>query len=132
LNHAREITERIIDNLHKQAASNTQKPRTYRDVARRAYLKYAKARKPAYIQIRFAIRRQLQYVRRNLDTIGKQMEQGASLCALSDELYKKLLVISELYNQQKMMYDEKTHSIPDRIVSISQPHLRPVVIPFPI
>jgi len=127
MNHAREITERIIDELHEQASPEAQKPRTYRDVARRSYLKYAKARRPTYLQIRFALRQQLQYVRRNLDTIGKQVEQGASMNVLGDELYRKLLVISELYRQQKLMYDEKTHSIPDRIVSISQPRLRPIV-----
>ena len=127
LNHSREILERIIDELHQQASQGILKPRTYRDVARRAYLDYAKTRKPSNARIQFAIRQQLQYVRRNLETIGKQVEQGASLCFLSDELYRKLLVIAEVYRQQKLMYEEKTHSVPDRIVSISQPYLRPIV-----
>ncbi len=39
----------------------------------------------------------------------------------------KLQNIQELYRQQKYMYDHKTHSVEDRIVSISQPHVRPVV-----
>ena len=32
-----------------------------------------------------------------------------------------------LYEQQKSMYDNKTHSVDNRIVSISQPYVRPVV-----
>lgn len=31
------------------------------------------------------------------------------------------------YEQQKYMYDNHTHSIPDRIVSVSQPFVRPIV-----
>jgi IS5 family transposase len=128
LNHARELTEGIIDNLHEQLVKlGVIKPRTYREIARRAYLAYARSRKHTYGQIRYAIRQQLQYVRRNLDTIAKQVETGAKLALLSKALYRKLLIISELYRQQKLMYDEKMHKVEDRIVSISQPHIRPIV-----
>jgi hypothetical protein len=128
LNHAREMTETVIDKLHeKYIGHGLIKPRTYRENARKAYLGYARKRKNSYAEIRFAIRQQLQYVRRNLDTIAKQIEQGAELGSLGKELYRKLLVISELYRQQKLMYDENMHSVEDRIVSISQPHIRPIV-----
>ena len=36
-------------------------------------------------------------------------------------------MIRELYEQQKYMYGSKTHSVPNRIVSISQPYIRPIV-----
>ncbi len=32
-----------------------------------------------------------------------------------------------LYEQQKYMYDHRCHTVPDRIVSVSQPFLRPIV-----
>jgi hypothetical protein len=32
-----------------------------------------------------------------------------------------------LYEQQKQMHDDRTHSVPDRIVSLSQPFVRPIV-----
>ena len=128
LNHARELTERIIDDLHGQFSHlGIIKPRTYREIARKAYLSYAKKRKHTPGEIRLVIRQQLQYVRRNLDSIAKQIGLGAELGKLSKGFYRKLLVISELYRQHKQMYDEKTHSIESRIVSISQPHLRPIV-----
>ena len=41
--------------------------------------------------------------------------------------YKCLLVIQELFRQQKEMYDNGLKKVDDRIVSISQPHVRPIV-----
>ncbi len=40
---------------------------------------------------------------------------------------KYLFVVQTLYDQQKEMYDSKTHTIDHRIVSIHQPHIRPIV-----
>jgi hypothetical protein len=37
------------------------------------------------------------------------------------------LVVRELYRQQKEMYERKENRIDHRIVSISQPHIRPIV-----
>lgn len=36
-------------------------------------------------------------------------------------------MIKELYRQQREMFDKKTNRIDFRIVSISQPHIRPIV-----
>jgi hypothetical protein len=36
-------------------------------------------------------------------------------------------VISEVYRQQQWMYDENVRRIDDRIVSLAQPHVRPIV-----
>jgi IS5 family transposase len=35
-------------------------------------------------------------------------------------------VISEVLRQQQWMYDQRSRRIDDRIVSISQPHVRPI------
>jgi hypothetical protein len=40
---------------------------------------------------------------------------------------KYLMIIHTLYHQQKTMYDNHVHTIEDRIVSIHQPHVRPIV-----
>ncbi len=37
------------------------------------------------------------------------------------------MVITTLYEQQKQMYDKQIHTIEHRIVSIHQPHVRPIV-----
>lgn len=36
-------------------------------------------------------------------------------------------MIRELVGQQQYMYDNKIYSVKDRIVSISQPYIRPIV-----
>ena len=128
LNHARELTERIIDELHEQIKQpGVDKPRTYREVARKDYLRFTKKRKPSRQLIRNAVRKQLQYVRRNLETIGEQTAQGAKLEEIGEDLQRKHETIKELYAQQKKMYDERTHKVEERIVSIAQPWLRPIV-----
>ncbi|BAY31162.1 transposase [Nostoc carneum NIES-2107] len=55
------------------------------------------------------------------------MLSGASLANLSHRQYKMLLVATEVYRQQIWMYENKKQSIEDRIVSLSQPHIRPIV-----
>lgn len=128
LNQARIITEKTIDKLYKPLKITVRnKPRTYRKKARKNYLKIAKQRKPRK-KARFkAIKEQLQYIKRNLSHIKKLLNQGSSLSYLSKLEYKKFLVATELYRQQLWMYEQKTNRIEDRIVSINQPHIRPIV-----
>jgi hypothetical protein len=49
------------------------------------------------------------------------------LQSLSKYYYKMLLVATEVYRQQLWMYENKKNSIDDRIVSLTQPHIRPLV-----
>ena len=127
LNDAREKTEAIIDSLHASRTSpTTKKPRTYRQKARQAYLRVAKARKPGRRKLRQGLGKQLRYLRRNLSTIASMAQEGL-LVALPRKRYRQLLVIHELYRQQLWMYTHRRHRIADRLVSISQPHVRPIV-----
>lgn len=48
-------------------------------------------------------------------------------CELTQKQAKRLAVIDKVYEQQKYMYENKVHSVSDRIVSISQPYIRPIV-----
>jgi len=125
LNNAREKSEQIIDTLHKAMPKGTKIPRTYRQIARKDFLKVSKSRKPRKKTLRKALRKQLGYLGRNLRSIEKQCKT-VSLSELSKRQYKTLLVISELYRQQKWMYDHKSRRINDRIVSINKPHVRPI------
>src|SRR5690606_20472152 len=94
--------------------------------ARKQYLGVSKQRKTSGKVVRKAIRRQLGYVGRNLRTI-KALTEHTSLSVLNKTMYRQLLVISELYRQQSEMSQRKRHAIADRIVSIEQPHVRPIV-----
>lgn len=126
LNEAREKTEAMIDTMHVPLIGQTTKPRTYRQKGRKDYLAVAKQKKPGYKKVRKAIGKQLCYLRRNLRNIDIMACNGL-LVHLSKRQYSDLLVIKELYRQQLCMYENRTHKIADRIVSISQPHIRPIV-----
>lgn len=125
LNKSREITEVIIDELH---AANPQgkKPRTYRKIARKRYLKVAQNKNPSRKVIRKGIKSQLQYLRRNFKTIEKKLD-GFTLFPLSHRLQRKYWVIQTVYAQQLKMFEAGNHQVEHRIVSIDQPHIRPIV-----
>jgi hypothetical protein len=128
LNEAREIAEKIIDVLHCPLKGTIRKPRAYRKRARKDYLSAAKARRLSARKRRVAIGKQLRYVHRDLLHIERLLKHDVvRLMLLSTRQYRKLLVIHELYRQQKQMFDKRCHRIEGRIVSISQPHIRPIV-----
>jgi hypothetical protein len=102
------------------------KPRTYRQIARKEYLKIAQKKHKTNKEIRYALRKQLSYLHRNIKYIHQLLNYFDGV-PLKKKEYKYLLVIQTLYEQQKYMYNNKTHSIEHRIVSIHQPHVRPIV-----
>jgi len=126
LNEAREKTEKIIDCLHGFRSNSEKKPRTYRQKARKDYLRLAKTKKPGRKKIRKAVGKQLRYLRRNLTSIAL-MAEASLLVHLSRSQYRHLLVIHELFRQQQWMYENRSHRISNRIVSITQPHVRPII-----
>lgn len=121
LNEARENTEAFIDALH---IPGEQKPRTYRKRAHEDYLALARSRKPGKKKIRKAIGQQLHYLKRNLGSIDNMLAAGRQL---TDRQQLRLETIRKVYEQQKAMYEAHKHSVSDRIVSLSQPWLRPIV-----
>lgn len=128
LNQARASSERILDQLWATIRQPGQrKPRTYRQQARRNFLKVAKQRRPSRRQIRKAIGQQLRYLRRNLEQIRQVVEDGARFEVLAGFWYQRLLVIQEVYRQQWLMYQQRQHRVEHRIVSLAQPHVRPIV-----
>lgn len=130
LNEARLTTEEVIDVLHQYDLTGTEKkPRTYRKEARNKYNSFSKSRKKSKKQIRKAIREQLQYLRRNLGIIkeiAREHPDGYRI-ALGTKLIERMATVQTVFEQQKEMYDEKKHTIDNRIVSLSQPWIRPIV-----
>lgn len=121
LNEARENTEVLIDALHTPGAP---KPRTYRKRAHKDYLALVRSRKPSQKKIRKAIGQQLRYLNRNLKSIDAMRLAGGVLTPRQE---LRLETIRKVYEQQKTMYDAHSHKVSDRIVSLSQPWLRPIV-----
>lgn len=126
LNEARIKTEEIIDRMHGPDVGRKRKPRTYRERAQQEFMFLARQKKAGSAKIRKGIRKQLGYINRNLKTINKMACKGR-LKLLSRRLYRLVFVINEVYRQQQWMYDHRSHRIPDRIVNLYQPHVRPIV-----
>jgi len=127
LNEGREISEKIIDELYG-LSDWKKKPRTYRQKARRQYLLVAKNKRPSLKVRRRSIREQLQYLRRNLGYISELLDYlGSRPFPLSYKLQRKYWIIQHLYEQQNGMYRDRKNKCENRIVSISQPHVRPMV-----
>lgn len=126
INSGREETEKLIDKLYKPEKGKI-KPRTYRQKAREEYLNVIKQRKKSIKTVRKAIRKQLGYLNRNIKTIDKLLDKKPGEKLLSPKELHILRVLHELFRQQEYMYKNKCNSIPDRIVSIYQPQVRPIV-----
>ena len=147
LNTARKETERLIDLLYQQS-SYAKKPRTYRRKAATEYLNFSKNRRKSKTKIRKFIRKQLGYVKRNLSHIDKLLDhikknRENTLLTNKDSIdpipfpnplkfplpwrdQNIYWVIQLLFKQQQYMYDQKIHSVKDRIVNIYQPYVRPI------
>lgn len=133
LAEARVKTERIIDYLFEILRSELPvKPRTYRKQAHKVYMSQAKKKKKNKVELRKAIRNGLNCVKRNLGHINKMLDllcdkTGEAIFPLEHKYQKQIWVISTLYEQQWDMFINHLRSCSDRIVSISQPHVRPIV-----
>ena len=123
LNEAREKLETMIDEICEEY--NFYRPRMYRKIARKDYLSLAKCRKKSAKKIRKAIKKQLQYVRRDLGYMDDLI--SANNVDLSEKDRVLLDVLKKVYEQQLYMFENNIHTVEDRIVSISQPYIRPIV-----
>jgi len=122
---ARLESERLIDILCKLLKVKV-KPRTYREKARWRYLLAAKNKKLSRRKRYTAIGQQLRYLRRNLGHLDGLLDRFERMpFGKRDE--KIFDVIQQLYVQQEEMWRKKVHRCDHRIVSIYQPHVRPIV-----
>jgi len=127
LNEAREKTEAMIDQLFDLLRYEMpQKPRTYRKVARKKYLAESKKRQKNKKTLRPAIRYMLNCIDRNIGYINQMLDRLPDN-PLSFRRMKQFWVIQTLNDQQRKMYNEKVNRCDNRIVSIGQPHVRPIV-----
>jgi len=125
LSDAREKAEKLIDIAYRKSGQ-ADKPRTYRKKARKLYLATAQKKNKSKKVIRRAIREQLQFLRRDIAGIH-QLLDGCQCIPFKKQNLKYFYVIQTLYEQQFEMYKKGVHTVEDRIVSIHQPHVRPIV-----
>ncbi len=127
LNDARDVSERLIDKLCK--LSGSPKPRTNRKQARHEFLQVIKKKRKPQSLIRKGIKQQLGYLGRNIQSMAGIVSGSSTsiLDGLNRTERQWIGTIIKVYHQQKGMYETKTHQCADRIVSVFQPHVRPIV-----
>ena len=132
LNEARMKAESFIDYLYYEfPEAFVKKPRDYREVAHRDFIAYTKKRKPRSKVRRKALKKQINYLKRDFRYIDEALSKiDVKNLKKKHPLFKMILryqTIKEVYNQQSYMYRNKVNRVDNRIVSISQPHVRPIV-----
>jgi hypothetical protein len=129
LNESRKKCEKMIDKLYELNGKQGVKPRTYRRNLDKAYLSYSKKKKKSKGTHRKMTHKLLEAVNRDIkhiDILLDIFEMKGELFPLIHSEQRLFWVIRTAYAQQKFMYDNNTHSCLDRIVSIYQPHVRPI------
>lgn len=127
LNKSREHLEAAVDILWEEVPHKGHKLPYSPKVARKSYLSLAKSKKWAETKCRAAIGDQLRYI----EQATKRLEELKALVPDYEKrfpiwLHRRLEVIPLVYAQQKQMYDNHTHTCENRIVSLEQPHVRPI------
>lgn len=129
LNESRKKCEKLIDKLYEADGKQGVKPRTYRRTMNSAYLNYSKKKKKSKATHRKMNRKLLEGVNRNISHIDRMLdlfEKRGDRFPLTHAEQRLFWIIRTAFDQQKQMYDTDIHSCPDRIVSIYQPHVRPI------
>ena len=100
LNQAREKLERTVDEICENTGKK--KPRMYRWCARRDFLRLSKSKKRGSKEIRSAIRKQLQYIRRDIGYIVQFVQSGVKL---TEKQQDRMNLVTTLYEQQRLMFE---------------------------
>lgn len=97
-------------------------------------LTYAKRRKKTHQQTKSRKRQLLFWLDKGLTLLAPLVAlyeaaevENQSLKSLKKGFYKRLKTITKVYEQQQKHFDEPESKIPERIVSLQQPHIRPIV-----
>jgi len=132
LNSSRKKLDDMIDKLYCYDDKKGIKPRTYKRILDTAFLNYSKKKNKGKSVHRKMKRKLLESVNRNLNFVKAMLSNSVNLemgkyYPLTKKDLDLIEVIAQVYLQQKQMYDDNTNTCKDRIVSIYQPHVRPIL-----
>lgn len=125
-----ECTEKaykVMCNISKQLGEHRLKTK-YRDIEK-AILAYVKQRKHKKNQTRHMIMRLLKLLGKILSEIRRLIRIHPEMVLMSKKDANMIDVITKAYRQQKNHFEsgDAKESIPNRIVSVSKPYVRPIV-----
>ena len=104
-------------------------PVTFRKKSRMAYLEFIKMKKKSKKRLKSCKSLLLTYLNRDIRTFVNLIAvHGTHLVdVLKRHEKKNMRSIITMFHQQEAMFKEGTHCIAGRIVSVFQPHIRPIV-----
>jgi IS5 family transposase len=102
------------------------KPRDYRENAHRVFIAFTKKRRPGPKVIKEVLRKQLNYLKRNIAYL-EDLIPKVEFQIIPKTMLQELFIIKELFNQQRDLFVTGLKKVSHRIVSLSQPHIRPIV-----
>ncbi|OAU78230.1 transposase, partial [Lacticaseibacillus rhamnosus] len=122
LNQSRLNLEQMVTDLAH--GLGVEIPRTYRREAKGKWTAFSRKPRRQNKERRKQLQAQLQYIRRDLRYVAELLAQGGQL---TDWQAQRLEVIKQVYEQQLFMFENHTHHVENRIVSLQQPYIRPIV-----
>lgn len=121
------LIDRLLDKFC--ARHKTKKPQTHRTEARNAFILLTKKKRKGRKLIDKTKLVQLRCLQADfqvfLDFLGKHTSDFFACFSRHD--YKCLSAAFKMYEQQKMMFEQNVRTCANRIISIYQSHLRPIV-----
>ena len=122
-----EVVERIIDRFCKLA--DIQRPDTHMKKIHKRYAKTVKKKVKPNKDLKECRRYLIVHLSRNIRTCMDLMAHHSTdrFNALNERDKRLFFITIKMLEQQKWMSDNNVHSCKDRIISIFQPHVRPIV-----
>lgn len=102
-------------------------PRTKYLEQREKYFAYMRMRKKPWKQTTRRIKSLLYLLNKLIEELDKIEDQHRTYLKFPEKYYQKRRVIRKVLAKQQEMFSSVTHSIPDKIVSISKSYIRPIV-----
>ncbi|MDD4700266.1 MAG: hypothetical protein PHV07_08455 [Oscillospiraceae bacterium] len=124
VNECRENVKKLIGAIWGALQKQGHKTSYSRKKARKQYLKIAKQRKAKRNAIKQAVPEQLECLEKSLSDIEKLLAEVPEN-TLTDRQKKRLSTIRKVAEQQRSHAKDPKIPIPDRIVNLRQPHVRP-------
>ncbi|MEE3193102.1 MAG: IS5 family transposase [Candidatus Poribacteria bacterium] len=127
LNTVREYLCKTILNV-KNSFDPKGRIRTYRRIARKAYLNFQKTKKKSKQLIRRTRKQMIQYVNRNIKQLEVVLEEVTRLKQWQvDQIRSHISVAKQILEQQVHMATTRGRHVSNRIVSFHWPQIRPMV-----
>ena len=121
-----ECTQQLFDwiqNLCKQLKIRL--PRSKFRQVEKAWKAYNFRRRKSQVQTR-RIKNRLLKLLKKLTGLLENLLRHNPHYSMRERDYSRFAIIKKVYQQQKYMYDHKVNRVPDRIISLAKPYLRPI------